>query len=428
MTSWTEADVPDQTGRLAVVTGANSGLGLEVARVLAARGATVVLACRNPGRADAARRELLRELPAALVDVRPLDLADLASIAAFADGLAAEHDRLDLLVNNAGLMAVDEGRTADGFELQLGVNHLGHFALTARLLPLLDTHPRQPGRHDVEHGTRPRAAAPRRPHVHRPRVRPLAALLRQQAGEPALHAGPAAQARRDRRPTIAVSAHPGSSRTDLGREGTGLEPGDAGRGAVPTQSVRRGAGPPMPRAATEPAVSGGQFYGPRSWPPGCCACSTRRRLGPATRSSPEAAAGLGWISSPACGRVSTPTSRVATPFASSRHRRVSGLGSAPGTASAVAVSSARRSSESATTRSTAITRRSSNSSRLDEVERARDRVRGLQPEELRTRDVVADHPLAEHPHQRGQGVHASHEQQSPQPRTATSPSSSTSGR
>ncbi len=263
MTSWTEADVPDQTGRLAVVTGANSGLGLEVARVLAARGATVVLACRNPGRADAARRELLRELPAALVDVRPLDLADLASVAAFADGLAAEHDRLDLLVNNAGLMAVDEGRTADGFELQLGVNHLGHFALTARLLPLLT---RTPGSRVATMSSMGhvrgrlrlddlmftgRGYARWQPYFDSKQANLLftLALQRRLAATGA--------------PTIAVSAHPGSSRTDLGREGTGLS-NRAMQVVVPflTQSVRRGA-LPMLRAATEPAVSGGEFYGPR---------------------------------------------------------------------------------------------------------------------------------------------------------------------
>jgi protochlorophyllide reductase len=134
---WTPADIPDQTDRLAVVTGANSGLGYEIARSLAAAGAQVVLACRSEQRGEAAAERIRDAAPAARVAVRRLDLADLASIDGFADGVAREHDRLDLLVNNAGLMAVDEGRTTDGFELQFGVNHLGHFGLTARLLPLL---------------------------------------------------------------------------------------------------------------------------------------------------------------------------------------------------------------------------------------------------------------------------------------------------
>ena len=138
---WTRADIPPQTGRLAVVTGANAGLGYEIAQGLAAAGAAVVLACRSEQRAEAAAGRLRDSVPGAQVDVRRLDLADLASVAAFADGLAADHDRLDLLVNNAGLMAVDESRTADGFEMQIATNHLGHFALTAHLLPLLARSP-----------------------------------------------------------------------------------------------------------------------------------------------------------------------------------------------------------------------------------------------------------------------------------------------
>ena len=135
--AWTERDVPSQTGRVAVVTGANSGIGLETARVLARKGAQVVLAVRDRARGEAARAEIVRRDPQADAAVRPLDLASLESVKAFADGFAAEHDRLDLLINNAGLMMPPFGRTADGFEQQFGVNHLGHFALTGRLLPLL---------------------------------------------------------------------------------------------------------------------------------------------------------------------------------------------------------------------------------------------------------------------------------------------------
>src|SRR5690242_21531216 len=105
---WTRADVPDQSGRLAVVTGANSGLGYETARGLAAAGAQVVLACRSEQRGEQAAGRLRAELPAAQVDVRRLDLADLAGVDAFATAFARDHDRLDLLVNNAGLMAVDQ--------------------------------------------------------------------------------------------------------------------------------------------------------------------------------------------------------------------------------------------------------------------------------------------------------------------------------
>ncbi len=139
---WTAADIPDQSGRLALITGANSGLGLETARALAARGATVVLGCRTPGKAERARRELLAA-PATTgpVDVLPLDLADLQSVAAAAATLAERYGRLDLLINNAGVMGVPRRLTRDGFELQFGTNHLGHFALTLALLPLLRHRP-----------------------------------------------------------------------------------------------------------------------------------------------------------------------------------------------------------------------------------------------------------------------------------------------
>jgi len=126
---WIPADIPDLTGRRAIVTGANAGLGLEVAHGLAAHGAEVVLACRNTAKADAAATAIRDRTPGATVEVGELDLADLDSVAAFA---AAQSGRLDLLVNNAGLMAIDEARTAQGVEMQFGVNHLGHFALTAR--------------------------------------------------------------------------------------------------------------------------------------------------------------------------------------------------------------------------------------------------------------------------------------------------------
>ncbi len=131
---WTAADIPDQSGRTVVVTGANSGLGLVTARRLVMAGASVVAACRNVAKG----REVLSDEP---VQVRELDLADLGSVRAFADQLAADHDRLDLLINNAGVMAPPRRTTKDGFESQLGTNHLGHFALTGRLLGLLTAAP-----------------------------------------------------------------------------------------------------------------------------------------------------------------------------------------------------------------------------------------------------------------------------------------------
>jgi protochlorophyllide reductase len=136
--TWTAADIPDQSGRLVLITGASSGLGLETARALVARGATVILGCRNRARAEQARQELL---PAAAdggaLDLLDLDLADLASVVRAARQLAERYGRLDLLINNAGVMGLPRTLSRDGFELQFAVNHLGHFALTRALLPLL---------------------------------------------------------------------------------------------------------------------------------------------------------------------------------------------------------------------------------------------------------------------------------------------------
>ncbi len=137
MTAWTFRDIPDQTGRTAIVTGANTGIGLETARMLALKGATVVLACRNPEKGEAALARIRAESPAGEATLATLDLSDLASVAAFATTFAATHPRLDLLINNAGVMLPPLSRTKQGFELQLGTNHLGHFALAGRLLPLV---------------------------------------------------------------------------------------------------------------------------------------------------------------------------------------------------------------------------------------------------------------------------------------------------
>jgi NAD(P)-dependent dehydrogenase (short-subunit alcohol dehydrogenase family) len=134
---WTAVDIPDQTGRLAVVTGANSGLGLITARELARAGASVVVACRNTAKGERAVGEIRAAVPGANATMEQLDLADLQSIRAFAERLSEHHDRLDLLINNAGVMAPPRRTTVDGFESQLGTNHLGHFALTGLLLERL---------------------------------------------------------------------------------------------------------------------------------------------------------------------------------------------------------------------------------------------------------------------------------------------------
>ena len=137
---WTADDIPSLEGRVALVTGANSGLGLESVRALAARGATVILACRSRSRAEASQRQLQKQglLHLELLD---LDLADLNSVEAAAAAVGQRYGRLDLLLNNAGVMAPPRTLTAQGHELQFGVNHLGHMALTQRLLPLMEGQP-----------------------------------------------------------------------------------------------------------------------------------------------------------------------------------------------------------------------------------------------------------------------------------------------
>ncbi|WP_066415945.1 oxidoreductase [Halorubrum aethiopicum] len=138
MTDWTPADMPDLEGTTVVVTGANSGLGLEGTRAFARKGATVVMACRSVDRGERAAAEVRESSSAdSDLDVRECDLASLDSVRSFAEGLAADYDAVDVLCNNAGVMAIPRSETEDGFETQFGVNHLGHFALTGRLFDLL---------------------------------------------------------------------------------------------------------------------------------------------------------------------------------------------------------------------------------------------------------------------------------------------------
>lgn len=154
MVGWTPDQIPDQSGRAAVVTGANSGIGLVTARELARAGCSVVLACRDTAKGERALAQLREAVPAVgarmegsaagagdSTRVERLDLADLASVSEFAKRVAGQQDRLDLLINNAGIMAPPRRLTKDGFESQLGTNHLGHFALTGQLLGLLSAAP-----------------------------------------------------------------------------------------------------------------------------------------------------------------------------------------------------------------------------------------------------------------------------------------------
>ena len=258
---WTAADVPPQTGRVAVITGSNTGVGYQVARVLAACDATVVLACRDVAKAEAAADRIHTESPLASVTVVHLDLASLGSIRAAANSLNDAYEHIDLLINNAGLMMPPHGRTEDGFELQFGVNHLGPFALTGLLLGrMLGTRGsrvvtvsslvHRQGRLDLgnlplEHGYRRSAAYSRSK---------LANLLFTYELQRRLAATGAR--------TEALAAHPGYAHTELSRNLPAvLRLGALAVEPVVAQSAAMGALPIL-RAATDPGARGGEYYGP----------------------------------------------------------------------------------------------------------------------------------------------------------------------
>lgn len=134
---WTAENIPNQTGKVAIVTGANSGIGFETAKALAAKGATIIMACRNASKAQAAITDIKKDVKDAKLELIQLDLADLESVKAFAVNFKAKYDQLDILINNAGIMMPPYTKTKDGFEVQFGANHLGHFALTAELMDVI---------------------------------------------------------------------------------------------------------------------------------------------------------------------------------------------------------------------------------------------------------------------------------------------------
>ena len=134
---WTSKDIPDLTGKTAIVTGANSGIGFETAKAIAYKGATVILACRTMQKGEEAAGEILKDHPGVIVEAWPIDLASLAAIKEFTGSIRKNHSKIDILVNNAGVMMPPYGKTKDGFELQFGTNHLGHFALTGQLFDLV---------------------------------------------------------------------------------------------------------------------------------------------------------------------------------------------------------------------------------------------------------------------------------------------------
>src|SRR5712692_4680245 len=254
---WTSEDVPGQQGRLAVITGANTGLGFETARVLAARGASVVLAVRDTDKGKRAAARIAAASPGADLTVQPLDLASLESIRAAAAELRAHHPGIDLLINNAGVMFPPRQTTPDGFELQLGTNHLGHFALTGLLLEQMLP---VPGSRVV---TLSSLAHRIRARINFGDLQGERSYRRVAAYSQSKLANLMFTYELQRRlsgagTTIAVAPPPGLAATELTRHTPAIT---AFANALISQTAAMGALPIL-RAATDPGVLGGQYYGP----------------------------------------------------------------------------------------------------------------------------------------------------------------------
>ncbi|OBJ48963.1 SDR family NAD(P)-dependent oxidoreductase [Mycobacterium asiaticum] len=259
---WSVSDIPDQSGRTVVVTGANTGIGYHTAAELAFRGAHVVLAVRNLEKGNTALARIIAAKPDADITLQELDLGSLASIRRAAQALRASYPRIDLLINNAGVMWTPKQVTEDGFELQFGTNHLGHFALTGLLLDhLLPVR----GSRVVtvsSLGHRLRAA------IHFDDLQWERSYSRVGAYGQSKLANLLFTYELQRRladaaaPTLAVAAHPGGSNTDLSRNLPGIiQPIKAVLAPLLFQGPQSGAWPTL-RAATDPTVEGGQYYGP----------------------------------------------------------------------------------------------------------------------------------------------------------------------
>ncbi len=262
---WSEANVPDLSDRVIMVTGANSGIGYEAARAFAQHGAHVVLACRNRTKADAAIADIRASAADPSVEVLEVDLGDLDSVASAAKQFLSDHDRLDVLVNNAGLMALPHQRTAQGFEMQFGVNHLAPFALTGHLLERLlatsgsrvvavSSTGHRPGKIHFDDLQLEKNYGPWRAYFQSK----LANLLFTYELQRKLAAAGSS--------TIATAAHPGGARTNLGNENPGGIVNTAAHVLHPLinqvmQPAAMGALPTM-RAAVDPAATGGEYYGP----------------------------------------------------------------------------------------------------------------------------------------------------------------------
>ena len=261
---WTTADMPDLSGKVIIVTGANSGIGYEAAKEFARKGAKTILACRSMEKALAALNQIRVEIPEAQVEIMHLDLANLESVHKFADQFKTQYERLDVLLNNAGIMMVPYGTTEDGFELQFGTNHLGHFALTGLLIDFLNN---TPGARVVNVSS----------NGHRfgimdfdnlmfaggQEYSPVGAYGRSKLANLLFTYELQRRFETSGVSTIATAAHPGISDTNLANhmfERWHLEFLEPLVGRF-TQSAAMGALPSI-RAAVDPNVTGGEYFGP----------------------------------------------------------------------------------------------------------------------------------------------------------------------
>ena len=272
--AWSTEDIPDESGRVAVVTGANGGLGLEVSRELARKGAHVVMASRDQDKAGEARASILAEIPDASLELQSLDLASLASVRESAGRILGANLDIDMLVNNAGVMAIPERRTEDGFEMQLAVNHLGHFALTALLLPALLRSPdarvvsvTSTGRHNG------RAIDPENPHLEG-RYDPWRAYGQSKLANVHFALELDRRLRSAGVPARSIVVHPGFTNTDLQARSVRETGGGRSQRFFRAAAIRFGMTPArgalaLLRAATDPNAVGGALYTPRwvNWGP-----------------------------------------------------------------------------------------------------------------------------------------------------------------
>lgn len=257
---WTAEEMGDQSGKVAIVTGANSGIGFEAAKLLANKGAEVVLACRSRERGEAAVDRIRKQESNAKVSFMPLDLADLDQVRELAGAFSKSNDRLDLLVNNAGVMMCPAGKTKQGFETQLGINHLGHFALTGLLFDLLASTPKSRVVTISSQMHRPGQVEFDDLHFDERAYDETAAYAQSKLANLLFTFELQRRLEAAKLDTLAVAAHPGWTQTDLQRHKRLFRLFNPFFAMSPAQGAL-----PTLRAATAPDVTGGDYYGPHAF-------------------------------------------------------------------------------------------------------------------------------------------------------------------